>query len=207
MYGNNNLFITINKNQSQPGSQHRIQISEQTELARMLIDLLGKPPTEQTKGLNPVSLKRYKKIFAKLSELDAEDKASLYPQLTPSVQVLYDMPAIQQALEQNEYLKKKLEDQMADARWLIANGASNSCIKDTCPRIDDKIIKTLRIQLDCPVKAGRNPALPEDTKLDVEAEWIKIKAEELRPVKRLMKLKEAFQAYDLGMLYPATIGK
>lgn len=123
MYGNNNLFITINKNQSQPGSQHRIQISEQTELARMLIDLLGKPPTEQTKGMNPVSLKRYKKIFAKLSELDAEDKASLYPQLTPSVQVLYDMPAIQQALEQNEYLKKKLEDQMADARWLIANGA------------------------------------------------------------------------------------
>jgi len=88
MYGNNNLFITINKNQSQPGSQHRIQISEQTELARMLIDLLGKPPTEQTKGLNPVSLKRYKKIFAKLSELDAEDKASLYPQLTSSVQVL-----------------------------------------------------------------------------------------------------------------------
>lgn len=72
MYGNNNLFITINKNQSQPGSQHRIQISEQSELARMLIDLLGKPPTEQTKGLNPVSLKRYKKIFAKLSELDAD---------------------------------------------------------------------------------------------------------------------------------------
>lgn len=209
MYGNNNLFININKSQSQnePSSQHRIQIQGDTELSRMLIDLLGKPPSKKTEGMNPVSLKKYEDIFARVSQMSADEKERLYPQLTPSVHVLYDMPSIKNAFENDDYLKKKFEEQVDDARWLIKNGASNSCIRETCPRIDDKIIKTLRIELGCPVKAGRNPSLDDEIKMDVAETWKKIKNQELRPGKRLRLLQEEFPAYDMGMLYPATIGK
>lgn len=209
MIGNNEILVAIHSKQNQTGSQHQIQIQNETELTRMLLDMLVKPTTKDIESLNPLTPKKYRDVFAKLGEMSADEKAKLCPKIAKAkaISVLYHMQTIQQIIDDDELLKKKHQEQLDEARWLVRNGASNACIRETCTRVSEMEIKKIRYETDCPVKVGRNRALPEEVKLDVINFWKAIVNIELKQFKRLRHLQEKFPNYDLSMLYPATLEK
>lgn len=209
MMENNNIVVAIHSKQNQAGNQHQIQIQNEAELTRMLLDILAKPTTKDIESLNPLTPKKYRDVFTKLGEMSADEKAKLYPQIAKSkaISVLYHMQTIQQILEEDELLKKKHQKQLDEARWLVRNGASNACIRETCTRVSELEIKKIRYDTGCPVKVGRNRALPEEVKLDVINFWKAVVKVELIQYNRLRQLQEAFPNYDLSMLYPATLEK
>ena len=43
---NNNIVVAIHSKQNQAGNQHQIQIQNEAELTRMLLDILAKPATK-----------------------------------------------------------------------------------------------------------------------------------------------------------------
>lgn len=179
---------------------YRILNTDAAQVRLVLHKLATAPHSPEDASYNAIVLRESQDVFQALRKLDAAQFDCLSQISMDAVSCTVDMRILAERIHNIEQAAVRHEEQLARARWLIGNKASNQMILQLCTCIHQDEIKKIRIELNMPVVRGRLKMPAMDKRIAVHRAWYESR-HETDCYLRYRSLKAQFPEFDLGQLH------